>query len=177
MLNARARFRLVLLIAPLALSSCMSDNGDDLAAAALQIAANKDHAHCTSLLMRPGDLVYAQCRLALRKTYLNNYADRKTQLQAQAGVLPNELDMALRNDAFCNYDESVKAAMTAVDENAAAYSAYAACETSRQQLQTAIFEQAGLDGIQYTQIEQPMVIQQNIEAVRETKAVVNGPYV
>ncbi|KKN80557.1 hypothetical protein LCGC14_0328770 [marine sediment metagenome] len=154
------------------LSACVS-GGDELDV--LRLTAPEDDAHCRSLLIQPGELVYAQCRLALRKTYLTDYGTRKATIEQAYGPVSETLDQALRADAFCNYDESVKASVESQDETAAAYLAYANCETTRQRLQDEIMASTGADGAAFVQEEQPRIIQQNIRAVREAKAVINGP--
>ncbi len=154
------------------LSACVS-GGDELDV--LRLTAPEDDAHCRSLLIQPGELVYAQCRLALRKTYLTDYAIRKAAIEQQFGPPSETLDQALRADAFCNYDESVKASVDLQDETAAAYLAYANCETTRQRLQDEINVLTGADGAAFAREEQARIIQQNIRAVRDAKAVINGP--
>ncbi|HEY9057697.1 MAG TPA: hypothetical protein VIN77_11160 [Aurantimonas sp.] len=154
------------------LSACVS-GGDELDA--LRLTAPEDDAHCRSLLIQPGELVYAQCRLALRKTYLMDYGTRKAAIEQQFGPLSETLDQALRADAFCNYDESVKASIDSLDETAAAYLAYANCSTTQQRLQDEFALATGADGGAFLRQEQPAVIQQNINAIREAKAVINGP--
>ena len=156
------------------IAGCLSGGDADLEA--LQLTANQDDAHCQSLLMRPGSLVYAQCRLALRKTYLKDYAARKALIQQQYGpVVQDNFDQALRSDAFCNYDESVKAALEQADENAAAALAYDNCGTTRGELEQAFASAVGGDTFAFTSQQQPVIIQQNVEAVREAKIAVNGP--
>ena len=158
----------------LPLSGCLSGGDADLEA--LQLTANDDDAHCQSLLMRPGSLVYVQCRLALRKTYLKDYAARKTLIQQQYGpVVQGPLDQALRSDAFCNYDESVKAALEQPDETVAASIAYGNCGTTRNALEDAFSPVVGGDIGAFTAQQQPIIIEQNVQAVREAKATVNGP--
>ena len=154
------------------LSACVS-GGDELDV--LRLTAPEDDAHCRSLLIQPGELVYAQCRLALRKTYLTDYGTRKATIEQAYGPVSETLDQALRADAFCNYDESVKASVESQDETAAAYLAYANCETTRQRLQDEITASTGADGAGFVVEEQPRIVQQNIRAVREAKAVINGP--
>ncbi len=161
-------------LSALPLSGCLSGGDADLEA--LQLTANDDDAHCQSLLMRPGSLVYVQCRLALRKTYLRDYAARKALIQQQYGpVVQGIFDQALRSDAFCNYDESVKAALEQTDENVAANVAYGNCGTTRSALEDAFAQAVGGDPAAFTAQQQPVIIEQNIQAVREAKATVNGP--
>ncbi len=154
------------------LSACVG-GGNELDV--LQLTAPEDDAHCRSLKIQPGVLVYVQCRLALRKTYLNDYEARKMPIEQQYGPLSEALDQALRADAFCNYDESIKASIDVLDETAAAYAAYANCTTTQQRLQEEFMVTTGADGVAFVASEQPVVIQQNIRAVREAKAVINGP--
>ncbi|MEF2553533.1 hypothetical protein VQ042_19605 [Aurantimonas sp. A2-1-M11] len=143
--------------------------------AALDLSTAQDDAHCRSLLIIPGELVYAQCRLALRKTYLNNYNTRKTALQQQYGMLDERLDQALRADAFCNYDEAVKVSVDPQDETVLAEIAYASCATTRERLQEDIAATTGVDGFAFTAAERPTVIAQNVKAIRESRAVIEGP--
>lgn len=158
----------------LPLSGCLSGGGADLAA--LQLTANEDDAHCKSLLMRPGSLVYVQCRLALRKTFLKDYAARRALIQQQYGpVVEGTFDQTLRSDAFCNYDESVNASLEQADENTAAIVAYGKCATTRSALEEAFASAAGGDPAAFTAQQQSIIIEQNIEAVREARATVNGP--
>ena len=140
-----------------------------------RLSAPQDDAHCRSLLIIPGELVYAQCRLALRKTYLNNYNARKIAIQQQYGVLDERLDQALRADAFCNYDEAVKASIEVQDELSLAEIAYASCGTTRERLQEEIVSATGVDGFAFTAAERPTVIDQNVAAIRESRAVIQGP--
>nr|BAT27124.1 hypothetical protein [Aurantimonas coralicida] len=149
--------------------------GDDMDMAALDLSAPQDDAHCRSLLIIPGELVYAQCRLALRKTYLNNYNARKIAIQQQYGMLDERLDQALRADAFCNYDEAVKASIEVQDEMSLAEIAYASCGTTRERLQEEIVTTTGVDGFAFTAAERPTVIDQNVAAIRESRAVIQGP--
>ncbi len=161
-------------LSTLPLSGCLSGGGVDIAA--LELTANQDDAHCQSLLMRPGSLVYVQCRLALRKTYLKDYAARKALIQQQYGpVVQGSFDQALRSDAFCNYDESVKASLEQPDENAAASVAYGSCGTTRSELEEAFASSIGGDAFAFTAQQQPIIIEQNVQAVREAMATVNGP--
>ena len=156
----------------LTLSGCV---GGGSPFAGLNATAVQDDAHCQSLLMHPGSLVYAQCRLALRRTYLDDYATRKVALEKQYGPVSDRVNTALRNDAFCNYDESVKAAMDAGDEVAAAHRAYTACDSTRQQLADALAAEHGEDGNYFVGSEQHAVIDENIATVEAARAVVNGP--
>lgn len=154
------------------LSACVSgDNELD----ALQLTAPEDDAHCRSLLMQPGQLVYAECRLALRKTYLTDYGTRKAAMEQKFGLLSEALDQALRADAFCNYDESIKASLDLEDETAAAYLAYAKCTTTQQRLRDELTVATGADGAAYVREEQPEIVERNIHTVRQAKAVINGP--
>lgn len=157
----------------LLLSGCVT-GGNDLEDA-LRLTEAEDDAHCRSLLIQPGELVYAQCRLAMRKTYLNNYNSRKALIQQQYGSVSGELDQALRADAFCNYDESVKEAVKPVAEDVAAAIAYGNCATTRDALLQAFQASTGADGTAFSFGEQPAIIQQNITAIREARLVINGP--
>lgn len=138
-----------------------------------------DDAHCKSLLMKPGDLVYVQCRLAMRKTYLQSYASRKATIARAAapthGQVPEDVDRSLRNDAFCNYDESVKLSIQPDAEDILAVGAYDKCSATREQLQQDISAWTGADSVTFTQGERAIVIAQNVEAIREGRAVARGP--
>ncbi|MCB8837771.1 hypothetical protein [Aurantimonas sp. VKM B-3413] len=159
------------LAAALLLAGCTSDAKIE---EAFKLSAPEDDAHCQSLLMRPGELVYAQCRLALRKTYLNNFAERKAVIEEKYGSLPQSLDRALRNDAFCNYDESVKMLQQQSPEEVIAETAYDSCETTRTELASAFAAASGTPAETLIALERPMIISQNIEAVREARDVING---
>jgi hypothetical protein len=157
----------------LILSGCVT-GGNDLEDA-LRLTEAEDDAHCRSLLIQPGELVYAQCRLAMRKTYLNNYNSRKAQIQQQYGFVSTDLDQALRADAFCNYDESVKEAVKPVAEDVAAAVAYGNCAATRDLLLQAFQTATSADGVAFSFAEQPLIVQQNITAVREARLVISGP--
>ncbi|MEX6505442.1 hypothetical protein [Jiella sp. M17.18] len=157
----------------LLLSGCAtSDGGVD--EAAFQMNASADDAHCQSLLMRPGDLVYAQCRLALRKTYLNDYAARKKVIEAKYGPIDHALDLALRNDAFCNYDQSTQMVLKQMSDQAVAEAAYGNCSDRRNELDAEFTKAKGVPGETLNAMERPMIIRQNIQAVQEAKDVING---
>lgn len=158
----------------LILSGCVSGGGNDLEDA-FRLTEVEDDAHCRSLLIPPGELVYAQCRLAMRKTFLNNYNARKAQIAEQYGMVPSELDQALRADAFCNYDQSVKEAVQPVAEDVAAAIAYGNCATTRDLLLQAFQTATGADGTAFSFAEQPLIVQQNIAAIREARLVIDGP--
>ena len=160
------------LAAALVLAGCTTDAAK--MEEAFKLSAPEDDAHCQSLLMRPGELVYAQCRLALRKTYLNNYAARKAVIEEKYGAISLPLDRALRNDAFCNYDESVKMLQQPTPEDAIAEAAYANCDATRGELSTAFATATGVPGDTLIALERPMILAQNIDAVREAREVING---
>jgi hypothetical protein len=162
------------LAASLLLSGCVTGGGNDLEDA-LRLTEVEDDAHCRSLLIQPGELVYAQCRLAMRKTFLNNYSSRRAQIMQQYGSVPADLDQALRADAFCNYDESVKEAVQPVAEDIAAAAAYERCASTRELLLQAFQSATAADGVAFSFAEQPLIIQQNITAIREARLVINGP--
>ncbi|MCK5931721.1 MAG: hypothetical protein KAG89_06075 [Fulvimarina manganoxydans] len=156
------------------LAGCVSDDGD-VVTEALNVTAYEDDAHCKSLLLRPGELVYAQCRLAMEQTYLKNYNTRKAAIEAETGApISESFERALRTDAFCNYDESMKVAPNAFDEAVAANLAYANCEQTRSALEQEIAA-LGRDPMTFTLGEQPTVLKHNLETIRETKSVINGP--
>ncbi|MCQ0989421.1 hypothetical protein [Jiella marina] len=156
-----------------ALSGCVTSGGG--VEEVLDVNAPADDAHCRSLLMQPGDLVYAQCRLALRKTYLNAYNTRKAAIQKQHGPVTGAYDVALRADAFCNYDESVKLVQQGLPEEVIVEQAYQACFSTRTALAQEFASATGLPGEVLTNSERATILAQNREALREARQVINGP--
>lgn len=154
------------------LSGCVTNDGID---EALDLEAPVDDAHCQSLLMRPGELVYAQCRLAMRKTYLNDYNARKAVIQSQYGPVTGGFDVALRADAFCNYDESVKQVTLGLSDDVVAENAYQACATTREDLSARFAEATGQPGTILLDAERPTILQQNRAAIGEARVVIKGP--
>ncbi|WP_209593932.1 hypothetical protein [Jiella mangrovi] len=142
---------------------------------AMDVEAPVDDAHCQSLLIRPGELVYAQCRLAMRKTYLNDYNARKTVIQRQYGPVNEAVDTALRGDAFCNYDESVKQVTSGLSDDVVAQNAYQTCANTRQELDAAFAAWTGQPAEVLAELERPMVLDQNRAAVAEARVVIKGP--
>ncbi|MBO0903958.1 hypothetical protein [Jiella sonneratiae] len=154
------------------LAGCATSGVED----AMDLEAPADDAHCQSLLIRPGELVYAQCRLALRKTYLNDYAARKAVIQQQYGPVSGELDIALRADAFCNYDESVKQVVTpGLSDDVVAETAYQNCANTRGELGAKFAEATGRPAELLAEAERPTVLGQNRKAIREARVVIKGP--
>ena len=141
----------------------------------LALEAPADDAHCQSLLMRPGEVVYAQCRLAMRKTYLNDYNVRKASIQQQYGQVSGPFDVALRADAFCNYDESVKQVNAGLTDDMAAESAYQTCSGTREELATAFASATGQPAMLLAEAERQTILDQNRNAVREARVVIKGP--
>ncbi|NDW07214.1 hypothetical protein [Jiella pacifica] len=156
-----------------ALSGCLATGGD------LDEVMNPedpaDDAHCQSLLIRPGELVYAQCRLALRKTYLNDYNARKALIAQRYGPVTGDLDIALRADAFCNYDESVKQVTSGLPDDVVAATAYQNCAKTREELGTAFTAATAQPAEVLLAAERDMVLDQNRAAVREAHVVIKGP--
>ncbi|MBO0661126.1 hypothetical protein LQ948_00935 [Jiella sp. MQZ9-1] len=154
------------------LSACVTGGGmDDV----MDPNAVSDDAHCQSLLIRPGELVYAQCRLALRKTYLNDYAARKAAIAERFGPVTQSFDGALRADAFCNYDESVKQVRDGLADDVVAQNAYQRCDTTRNELAEKFAAATGKPGETLIELERDMILEQNRAAVREARAVIDGP--
>lgn len=156
------------------LAGCVSDSGEAVDNVFDPVAYQED-AHCKSLLLKPGELVYAQCRLAMSQTYLKNYNARKNVIEAEMGApISENFEQALRADAFCNYDEAMKVAPNAFDETVAANLAYANCDTTRAAIEQEIAA-LGRDPTMFTQAEQPTVLKHNVQTIRDTMAVINGP--
>ena len=154
------------------LTGCVTNGGVE---EAMDLEAPVDDAHCKSLLMRPGELVYAQCRLAMRKTYLNDYNARKAVIQNQYGPVSGSFDVALRADAFCNYDESVKQVTLGLSDDVVAENAYQACATTREDLAARFMEATGQPGTLLLDAERPTILQQNRAAISEARVVIKGP--
>ncbi|MEN3793342.1 hypothetical protein [Fulvimarina sp. MAC3] len=156
------------------LSGCVSDSGEAIDNVFDPVAYQED-AHCKSLLLKPGELVYAQCRLAMSQTYLKNYNARKRTIEAEMGTsISQPFEQALRADAFCNYDEAMKVAPNAFDESVAANLAYANCDSTRAAVEQEVAA-LGRDPATFTMAEQPTVLKHNVQTIRDTKAVINGP--
>ena len=68
----------------------------------------------------------------------------------------------------------MKVAPNAFDEAVAANLAYANCEQTRSALEQEIAA-LGRDPMTFTLGEQPTVLKHNLETIRETKSVINGP--
>ena len=166
-------FAAVSLVLSGALSGCLATGGG------LEEAMNPedpaDDAHCQSLLIRPGELVYAQCRLALRKTYLNDYNARKATLEQRYGAVTGSFDATLRADAFCNYDESVKQVTSGMTEDVVARTAYQNCTNTREELGAAFAAATGQPAELLIEAERGMILDQNRAAVREAHVVIKGP--
>ncbi|MCE7029822.1 hypothetical protein [Jiella avicenniae] len=161
------------LVLSAALSGCVSASGD--IAEVMNPEDPADDAHCQSLLIRPGELVYAQCRLALRKTYLNDYNARKAVLAQRYGPVTGTLDAALRADAFCNYDESVKQVTSGLSDDVVASTAYQNCANTREELGAAFVAATGQPAEALVEAERGMVLDQNRAAIREAHVVIKGP--
>ncbi|EAU40579.1 hypothetical protein FP2506_05101 [Fulvimarina pelagi HTCC2506] len=156
------------------LAGCVGDDGGSVVKA-IDLNAYQEDAHCKSLLLQPGELVYAQCRLAMSQTYLKNYNARRAVIEAEMGTTISEgFEQALRADAFCNYDEAMKVAPNAFDEAVAANLAYANCDTTRAAIEQEV-SALGRDPMTFTMAEQPTVLKHNLQTIRDTKAVINGP--
>ncbi|TFF21628.1 hypothetical protein E3C22_13100 [Jiella endophytica] len=162
----------MLLVLTGALSGCVTGSSIEDTIALEEPA---DDAHCQSLLMRPGELVYAQCRLAMRKTYLNDYNNRKAVIQKSYGPVTGHLDVTLRADAFCNYDETVKQVTAGLSDDAAAENAYQTCATTREELAAAFTDATGQPGAVLVEAERPTILAQNRQAIREARVVIKGP--
>lgn len=100
---------------------------------------NPEHdAHCRSLMMAPGSLVYVQCRLAMSQT------QRKAEQQVRAlftqdlGFVSPELELAMRDDVFCNFNESSKLSVQAGTPAESAFAAYNLCPTTRARVEREI---------------------------------------
>ena len=156
-----------------ALSGCLAGGGE--LEEVMNVEDPADDAHCQSLLIRPGELVYAQCRLALRKTYLNDYNARKAALQQRHGPMTGTLDTALRADAFCNYDESVKQVTSGLSDDVVAEIAYQKCDETRQELGAEFAAATGQPAEVLAEAERGMILGQNRDAVREAHVVIKGP--
>lgn len=156
------------------MAGCAS-GGDESIAEAISPTAYQEDAHCKSLLLKPGELVYAQCRLAMTQTYLKNYNSRRAAIEREMGTtISPQFEQALRADAFCNYDESMKVAPNAFDKNVAANLAYANCDSTRAALEQEITA-LGRDAQQFTMAERQVVLRHNLETIDDTMAVINGP--
>lgn len=100
---------------------------------------NPEHdAHCRSLLMAPGSLVYVQCRLAMSQTQRRAETAARALLTQNLGFVSPEADSALRDDIFCNYNESSKLSVEQVTPADGALTAYGRCATTRNRLQRQI---------------------------------------
>ncbi|MDY8110572.1 hypothetical protein U0C82_15625 [Fulvimarina sp. 2208YS6-2-32] len=155
-------------------AGCAS-GGDEPLVDAISPTAYQEDAHCKSLLLKPGELVYAQCRLAMSQTYLKNYNSRRSAIEREMGTtISAEFEQALRADAFCNYDESMKVAPNAFDKNVAANLAYANCTSTREAIEQEIAA-LGRDPSTFTLAEQPVVLRHNLQTIDDTMAVINGP--
>lgn len=90
--------------------------------------------------MQPGSLVYTQCRLAMSET-LRETEDRNRQLFEGAGAsLPENVAFALREDTFCNFNESTALSRQAGGAAALAANAYDQCADSRARLRQAVLD-------------------------------------
>ncbi len=156
-----------------ALSGCLA-TGRELEEA-MNVEDPADDAHCQSLLIRPGELVYAQCRLALRKTYLNDYNARKASIQQRYGPVTGAFDTALRADAFCNYDESVKQVTSGLSDEVVAEIAYQKCAETRDALGAEFAAATGQPAELLAEAERGTILGQNKDAVREAHVVIKGP--
>ncbi|RFC66149.1 hypothetical protein DYI37_01370 [Fulvimarina endophytica] len=164
---------LVPVLAASLLAGCMAD-GNESIAEAISPTAYQEDAHCKSLLLKPGELVYAQCRLAMSQIYLKNYNARKSAIEAELGQpISSTFEQALRADAFCNYDESMKVAPNSFDDAVAANLAYANCEQTRAAIEQEI-RALGRDPMTFTMAEQPTVMRHNLQTIQDTKDVING---
>lgn len=155
------------------LSGCLATGGE--IEEAMNVEDPADDAHCQSLLIRPGELVYAQCRLALRKTYLNDYSTRKVAIEQRHGPVTGAFDTALRADAFCNYDESVKQVTSGLPDDVVAQTAYDKCAETRDELGAAFTAATGQPAEFLAEAERGMILGQNRAAVREAQVVIKGP--
>lgn len=157
-----------------ALSGCVND-GLSLEALEAQMRTDIEHdAHCRSLLMVPGTLVYVQCRLALRQTAQTAYERRSQRMLSVGGALPPDVDIAIRDDAVCNLNKSAENSLEPGDAEQLAAVAYEECAESRERLRQAVLAWQPIDGERLLEDSRADAVAANEATILEARAL-NAP--
>lgn len=122
-----------------ALSGCMTSAPPP--PPAIPMGFNPEHdAYCKSLLMPPGSLVYIQCRLAMSQTQRKADEQARAVLTQDMGFVSPETELAMRDDVFCNFNESAKLSVESAVPSEAAFSAANRCRSTRTRLERTLRE-------------------------------------
>lgn len=119
------------------LSGCVSET---LSMGVDESVAVEHDAHCQSLRMGPGTLVYIQCRLALLETLHKRYDPIERNAEALGGTPPDAVRFALRDDNFCNFNKSAELSLEPGDAASLAVAAYDSCADNQERLRQAVLE-------------------------------------
>lgn len=119
-----------------ALAGCMTSEPPP---PAIPMGFNPEHdAYCKSLLMPPGSLVYVQCRLAMSQTQRKADDRARALLTQEVGFVSQEVELAMRDDVFCNFNESAKLSVENGMPADAAFTASTRCPSTRARLERSL---------------------------------------